>query len=505
MSLIPTRRSTAIAILAFALLFELRTDLAAQCPPASISVGFHNQHVGAALACDGDTAIFGQVAGYSAPIHARKVSEEWERIGFVTSQSLQRVANGLNVALNGRVAVSADPLDIPNRGTVSIAELSGSTWTTILTIGNPGTSTSFGSSIAIANDGTLVAVGASGESGDRGAVYVFRRNPSTWVLEARLSPKLGSAALDLFGFAVAFDGGRVLVGAPGENSSAGAIYVFDRSGTSWTEQQRFTAKTPAPGEAFGAAIDVDGQRLVATTVQGILEFSRAGSSWSELGFVTRSRARNMALSGARLAVGTAGRAEVFEAGPSGWSKIASFGYPAGFETWSNFGQTVALTTRGLLVGASGWDNDPFQYPHQPGAVCYYDLSDYGKSLVACGHGILAQYGGAQRLRLDAPSQAGRAYLIVGSVTGRGPIVVDNVSIPLSFDFYLDFTAAFPNSAFLPRGAGVLDANGRAEADFVLPYQVSRLLSGVKLHHAFVTFGAAAITSASNAVTIEVGL
>ncbi|MCA8970854.1 MAG: FG-GAP repeat protein [Planctomycetes bacterium] len=475
----------------------------AQCPPSSTHIGFHNEGVGVTLAADGDVAVFGHAWGFNAPIHARRPSDYWERVGFLSSASPNPVANGRYVALRGNVAVSSDPSERSLAGTITIAELSGSTWTSVVTLRNPTRSamSSFGSSLAISSDGMTIAVGAPLENGNRGVVYVYRR-ANTWTLDGTLTPSVTSAPYDYFGTAVTTDGNRVIVGAPGENGIRGALYVFDKVGSTWSQTQRLTAKTQVAGQAFGGKLEADGNRLVVGTLAGMIEMARSGTSWSEVGFITNRSAVSFDLAGSRLAVGRDGDVEVYEKGASGWSRIAQFGYPDPY-TYSKFGTAVALTTHGVLVGAPSWDDDGFNYPNQMGAVFYYDLSDYGKALVACGHGIHAQFGGSQRLLLDAPARAGQPYLVLGSVTGTGPLQIGSVNIPLSFDFYLEFTAAFPNSLFIPKSSGVLDAKGRAETDFVLPRQLSSVLLGVRLHHAFVTFTGNTLVSASNEVTIEV--
>lgn len=94
---------------------------------------------------------------------------------------------------------------------------------------NPGMRDSFGTSIAISADGSRLAVGAIGEatyrSGvdpgfdeggpDAGAVYVYRRSASGWVIEAFIKSQDVGAG-DLFGASIALsaDGSTLAVNAP---------------------------------------------------------------------------------------------------------------------------------------------------------------------------------------------------------------------------------------------------------------------------------------------------
>ncbi|TMG76709.1 MAG: hypothetical protein E6H75_07805, partial [Betaproteobacteria bacterium] len=77
-----------------------------------------------------------------------------------------------------------------------------------------------------------------------------------------------TGAADEFGFAVALssDGNTLVVGAPGEASaisgnpadntapSAGAVYVYIRSGTTWTQQAYIKASNPGAGDQFGFSV-----------------------------------------------------------------------------------------------------------------------------------------------------------------------------------------------------------------------------------------------------------
>ena len=74
-----------------------------------------------------------------------------------------------------------------------------------------------------------------GHSGSKtGAVYIFKRTGTTWVLEQEISDQsTGFTALesdDRFGTSVALDSNRLAVGAPRDDghsgSNTGAVYIF---------------------------------------------------------------------------------------------------------------------------------------------------------------------------------------------------------------------------------------------------------------------------------------
>jgi len=60
-------------------------------------------------------------------------------------------------------------------------------------------------------------------------------------------------------------------------------------------------------------------------------------------------------------------------------------------------------------------------------------------------------------------------------------------VPLNFDSYTRFTIQLPNSQFHVNTSGVLDANGSASAQFVVPPGFFSTLAGTTLHHAYLLF------------------
>ena len=108
----------------------------------------------------------------------------------------------------------------------------------------------FGSSVAMSD--TTVLVGVPGDDDQVGSAYVFVLIGATWVEQARLSASDGAPG-DYFGQSVALSGDMALVGAPRIQPGAhGSLYVFVRSGTTWTEQQKLTSG--GVGDQFGASV-----------------------------------------------------------------------------------------------------------------------------------------------------------------------------------------------------------------------------------------------------------
>jgi hypothetical protein len=78
---------------------------------------------------------------------------------------------------------------------------------------------------------------------------------ATWSQQQELASSDGASG-ELFGQAVATsaDASTLLVGAYNKNSTTGAVYVFTKSVSTWSQQQGLTASDGASGDYFGASI-----------------------------------------------------------------------------------------------------------------------------------------------------------------------------------------------------------------------------------------------------------
>jgi hypothetical protein len=212
---------------------------------------------------------------------------------------------------------------------------------------NPGAGAQFGFSAALSADGSTLAVGspmedsaATGVNGNQddhsvfsaGAVYVFVHGSSGWSQQAYIkASKTGPD--DQFGFGVSLsaDGNTLAVSAPYEDSAAtgingdqadnsmpnsGAVYVFSRSGTKWSQQAYIKASNTGEaddGDQFGYSISLsgDGNQLIvgaigedsaATGVNGNQQdnaapssgaayvFARSGSTWNQQAYLKAANA-----------------------------------------------------------------------------------------------------------------------------------------------------------------------------------------------------------------------
>lgn len=164
---------------------------------------------------------------------------------------------------------------------------------------NPNNSSEFfGWSVCMASSGARCVVAAHGKASSSGVAYSFTRAGSTWTLEATIAPSSSEAA-SFFGASMSLtpDGTRLAVGGytytAGATANAGAAWVFTRNGAVWTQEQKFWATDAAASSYFGGSISItaDGTRVVVgaqqSTVGGLANagaayvFSRSGSVWTQ--------------------------------------------------------------------------------------------------------------------------------------------------------------------------------------------------------------------------------
>ena len=205
------------------------------------------------------------------------------------------------------------------------------------------------------------AVGVNGNQQDEtawdsGAAWVFVKNGNSWVQQAYLKPS-NTQSSDKFGFSLALsgDGNTVAVGATLEDSAArgingngadntaessGAVYVFVRNGTSWSQQAYVKASNADAGDQFGwsVALNHDGSTL-AVGAQ-----SEASASTGMNG----NQADNSAPD--------AGAAYVYARRGTTWTQQA-YVKASNAQGGDRFGFCLALSGDGNTLGVCGYDED----------------------------------------------------------------------------------------------------------------------------------------------------
>ena len=296
-----------------------------------------------------------------------------------------------------------------NAGAVYVFTGSGANWTqqAYIKASNADGGDHFGNVVALSADGNTMAVSAywessaaTGVNGDQadnsipqaGAVYIFARSDGTWSQQAYLKAsntgRAGEGDLfgdgDQYGFSMSLsgDGNTVAVGAITEDGnasgidgdqaddsavSAGAVYVYTRTGTTWSQQAYIKSSAAADftnGDMFGysVSLNADGNTLAV----GV--YDEAGSSRGINGPVDATSRGS-------------GAAYVFARDGNTWSRQAYLKV-ANAEPNDSWGIGIALSADGGTLALGSADEDcPATGVNPPG--CMDDMtSDTSAGAVA---------------------------------------------------------------------------------------------------------------------------
>ncbi|MFB5645959.1 MAG: FG-GAP repeat protein, partial [Nitrosopumilaceae archaeon] len=100
---------------------------------------------------------------------------------------------------------------------------------------------------------------------------VFTRSGSTWTQQQKLTAS-DTAPSDNFARSVSISGDTAIAGAHRDDDvggNSGSAYVFTRSGTTWTEEQKLTASDAALDNQFGGSVSIsDDTAIVGAHLNG---------------------------------------------------------------------------------------------------------------------------------------------------------------------------------------------------------------------------------------------
>jgi len=181
-------------------------------------------------------------------------------------------------------------------GAAWIFTRSGTTWSQqakLVGTGNSG-SAEQGQSVAISADGNTAVVSGHCDNTCRGALWVYTRSGTTWTQQgAKLVAAGPPAAYTFMGWQIALsaDGNTVIAGGYGDATNNGAAWVFTRSSGSWTEQAKLvgTGNVGAAVQGWSVAISADGNTALVggknddSNAGAAWVFTRSGSTWSQQG------------------------------------------------------------------------------------------------------------------------------------------------------------------------------------------------------------------------------
>jgi hypothetical protein len=291
---------------------------------------------GAAVAIHGDRVVIGSPdsdAGSSAAgrVRIHDLASAEPGVAVATVENPEPAAGdrfGAAVAISGaRIAVGATGVDggAADAGKVYLHDLlSVNPGQPLLSLSNPHPAASdrFGSALSLSGNRLIVGVGDDDESAvDSGRAYLYDLAGTAPAVPTVVLANPSPAAGDRFGASVSVSGDLVVVGAPGDDTTAadaGSVYVFDLSGNLL---HTLAMPSAAAGDAFGASVAVSAGRVAA------------GAPGADAGATD------------------AGRAAVFLiSGPAPTVPDAVIGNPAP-AAGDQFGLSIAVSGARVVVGA----------------------------------------------------------------------------------------------------------------------------------------------------------
>jgi hypothetical protein len=377
---------------------------------------------------DGTYAVSGAIyGGHTVGPNQQGTAYVWVRSGSTWSQQAKLESStgayydqfGRSIDMSGDgnyIVVGAQSDDnngLSSSGSVYVFVRSGSSWSQqqLIAPSDKTASKSFGSSVSINTDGTYIAVGAYGDGGgnNQGAAYVFTRSGTTWTQQQKIAGT-DTTTNDRFGGGIGINSDATYIGvtASGEGTG-GSAYIFTRSGSTWTQQQKLVPSNTGSSDQLGGTssgngglVDLsdDGTYFIAgapyedgatnsTSSSGaVYIWKRTGSSWSEEAILRASDVAssqyfgnsakisadgNYAVCGAWGDTGQNGAAYVFERSGSTWTQVKKLtSSDQGGNDQYGFSTDISDDGKYVIVGAREEDGGSGNPQTGAGAAYIYE-------------------------------------------------------------------------------------------------------------------------------------
>jgi hypothetical protein len=256
-----------------------------------------------ALSADGNTLLVG--GNESVWVFVRSGTSWTEQQRLVATDATVNAFQSVALSADGNTAIIGDPSDNNGIGAAFVFTRSGGTWSqqgsklvandyddSVVSMIEQGTS------VAVSADGNTALVGGPSDARYTGAVWVFTRSGGTW---SQQGSKLVANDYDNFdgqsrqgtSVALSADGNTAIFGGSGDNGTLGAVWVFTRSGATWTQQGSKLVGNDYSGTQIGqgsaVALSADGNTAIFSgtgdngNVGAAWVFTRSGGAWSQQG------------------------------------------------------------------------------------------------------------------------------------------------------------------------------------------------------------------------------
>jgi hypothetical protein len=165
----------------------------------------------------------------------------------------------------------------------------------IITIGTA--NINFGGSVALSYDGSTLAVSVTGDTSSTGGAYIYSTaipitTTSVWALESTKLVGSGSATAQYQGrnINLSYNGNTMCFGGYGYNSNNGAVWVFNRTGVTttaaetWTQQAGPLTQTTTYLSAASIHMSADGDLIAVSSTDGgagaVYMWSKSNTTWT---------------------------------------------------------------------------------------------------------------------------------------------------------------------------------------------------------------------------------
>jgi len=315
---------------------------------------------------------------------------EQEKIMAPSGDVSASASFGRSISVSGEyIIVGAEEYDGPttaDSGAAYIYHYDGTNWVlqATLTASDSQAGDRFGCSVSI--DGNYAVVGSygcDGESIDSGAAYIFEFDNTSWLEKAKLTA-LDATSGDYFGYSVAISGNYTIIGVYQDDDcgrSSGSAYIFYRDDPAWVQQQKLIADDGDEDDYFGRSVAINGAYAIIGAIGNddngessgsAYIFHRSDTTWTQQEKLTASNAAAQDCFGGSVSISddfaivgadetdgngdSSGSAYIFQRSDTTWAEHDILA-PSDASAGDNFGCSAAISGDKIIIGASNKSND----------------------------------------------------------------------------------------------------------------------------------------------------
>lgn len=437
------------------------------------SDGANSDYFGGSVSICGDNIVIGacEAANHVGAAYVfTKPVEGWnsmtETAKLTASDGEYADQFGISVNISGdNVVVGAyqDDDNETNSGSAYVYTKPASGWSNMnetakLTASDGANGNCFGYSVSISCDNIVIGAYA-GDGNDlvSGTAYVYKKPVEGWssmTETAKLTASDG-AGYDRFGYSVSISLDNIIVGAYRDDdngSASGSAYVYTKPIDGWasmTQTAKLTASDGAAGDAFGYAICVSGDNIIAGVYAdddngaesgSVYLFTKPGTGWETM---TETQKKINDISGNKndqtgYSVSIDGNYAVIGAFKNNMSRGCVYVLYNNANTWENIatltasdgiylGYSVCISGDNIVAGASIGDNIGSAYVFTKPLSGWTSMTETAK-LTASDGATSDQFGGSVSISCDnivigaygdddAGSASGSAYIFTKPLNG----------------------------------------------------------------------------------------